>query len=218
MEWEVGYQVPEITALPARDAFAEAVTNRRQKSSHPCFVLAHIIDIRLWIPNDKGGWKPDVSIFEPNGQEIQQARELLKRMAGGDAAHGIDREFIRLCAFGHGDDAIGGVIKAAEVVDGWKLIGDRTDVELIWSFSLINDYPLFSAVAKRIIGLHPTSCGVERLWSILRNVHRENRSRMAAEKTKKIVFIQSQEKLRHEREDLDNEPPQEYLIESMLGF
>ena len=65
-----------------------------------------------------------------------------------------------------------------------------------------------------MLTLHCTSCGVERLWSILRNITRENRSRMAVETTKKLTVVSAQERLENASED---EVPAEYLIESVLG-
>ena len=95
-----------------------------------------------------------------------------------------------------------------EVKDGWKLI-ESTDTVLALEF------PLLADMAARLFHMHPTSCSVERLWSVLRNVARDNRCRMGVDKTEKLIFIMAQEHLA-QKEAAD--APPEYLVESVLGF
>ena len=58
------------------------------------------------------------------------------------------------------------------------------------------------------------SCSVERLWSVLRNVARDNRPRLGIEKTE-LLFIVAEERMASKDEE---DVPQEYLVESVLGF
>jgi len=86
----------------------------------------------------------------------------------------------------------------------------------MWETVLATEFPLLADLAQRLFCLHPTSCSVERLWSILRNVARDNRCRMGVDTTEKLLFIMAQEHLA--QKEAADAPPPEYLVESVLGF
>ena len=87
---------------------------------------------------------------------------------------------------------------------------------MMWNTVLAGEYPLLEEVASRLFHMHPTSCSVERLWSVLRNVARDNRCRLGIDKTEKLLFIIAQERM--EEREADSDVPAEYLVESLLGF
>ena len=99
-----------------------------------------------------------------------------------------------------------------EVKDGWKLIESTDTVRLMWDTVLALEFPLLADMAARLFHMHPTSCSVERLWSVLRNVARDNRCRMGVDKTEKLIFIMAQEHLAQK----EAAAPPEYLVESIF--
>jgi hAT family C-terminal dimerisation region len=67
----------------------------------------------------------------------------------------------------HLNAPIPGIIEECRVVDGWKVIGNVDDVIIIWnSPEMKKEFPELSQLAERVLNLHCTSCGVERVWSV----------------------------------------------------
>ena len=66
-----------------------------------------------------------------------------------------------------------------------------------------------------MLSLHCTSCSVERLWSVVRNVMRDNRPRLAVDRAKKLVMVGADARLRRAQ---GKEGTKEYLIDSLLDF
>ena len=56
-------------------------------------------------------------------------------------------------------------------------------------------YPAVAGVARRVLSLHATSCAPERNWSLLGQLYRKNRSRLAIARAEKLVFISSAAKV-----------------------
>ena len=52
-----------------------------------------------------------------------------------------------------------------------------------------------ASVARRVLSLHATSCAPERNWSLLGQLYRKNRSRLAIARAEKLVFISSAAKV-----------------------
>jgi hypothetical protein len=87
----------------------------------------------------------------------------------------------------------------------------------LWNFFDVVELANKQVYIKCLAPDCPTSCGVERLWSVLGNVTRDNRTNLAVEKTKKIMAVAAQERLEREQEKESREPPVDYLIESVFG-
>ena len=49
--------------------------------------------------------------------------------------------------------------------------------------------PELALIASRLLFVHAPSCSTERLWSLLRWVYRDNRSRLSIEKARKMALI-----------------------------
>ena len=56
-------------------------------------------------------------------------------------------------------------------------------------------YPTLATVARRVMSLHATSCAPERNWSLLGQLYRKNRSRLAISRAEKLVFVSSAAKV-----------------------
>ena len=97
-----------------------------------------------------------------------------------------------------------------EVKDGWKLIESTDTARLMWDAVLALEFPLLADMAARLFHMHPTSCSVERMWSVLRNVARDDRCRMGVDKTEKLIFIMAQEHLAQEAADAPPSTPCEF--------
>jgi hypothetical protein len=63
------------------------------------------------------------------------------------------------------------------------------DDNIPMSLTLNNEYPQLARIASRLLLLHATSCSTERLWSLLRWVYRDNRSRLGFEKARKMALL-----------------------------
>lgn len=65
--------------------------------------------------------------------------------------------------------------------------------------------------------MHATSCSSERMWSTLRWIYRENRSRLAVERAKKMAFISANRRLMRGLEaDKAEEDGMEVLLEALF--
>lgn len=215
VEWELGFEVPDITVFPAASAFKEAVRERQRRYYHPVFAVAHVLDPRFWTM-EGSTCCPDTAFMRQDTNEFDKMRALVRRVCGGeDGGAAADIEFLKLANRGSTDAAIPALM-VVEIQDGWKLTKSMDTVRLMWESVLAVEFPLLADLALRLFHLHPTSCSVERLWSVLRNVARDNRCRMGVDKTEKLVFLMAQEHLAQKEEA--GAPPPEYLVESVLGF
>jgi hypothetical protein len=173
--------------------------------------VAHVLDPRFWI-EENGRCLPDQAFLRAGGGAMNAARDLVRRMSDDGAA--ADLEFLRLVARGSTDKALP-AMQRVQLVDGWKLPESLDTVIMMWETVLALDFPLLADIAIRLFHMHATSCSVERLWSVLRNVARDNRPRLGIEKTEKLLFIMAEERMASKDEE---DVPQEYLVESVLGF
>ena len=206
-------RAPMAPPLPpaAARALTEAVVKRRVDCTHPALVLAYILDFRFYWEDQHKVFRPDSGWLQADGTEHRRVKELVERMAGGAGKV----EFAKLVIYGITDRVINGVTRGASVDEnGWQIAGKLEDVKLAW-LVLADEFPELSKIAGRLLSLHCTSCSVERLWSVLRNVKRDNRTRLGAEKTKKLIMVGADERLRHAQ---GQEGTAEYLLECLLDF
>lgn len=98
-------------------------------------------------------------------------------------------------------------------------IGKVDQAVMAWSkplyrrdhISLFEAYPNLARIAHRVIQMHVTSCGVERVWSVVRHSVRDNRSCLKIEKVRKLLSVKAAISIRdkterylsHDEEDLD---------------
>jgi hypothetical protein len=175
------------------------------------FLVAHLLDPRFWT-EDNGRCRPDQAFLRAGGDAINAARDLVRRMSDDGAA--ADLQFLGLISRGSTDKALP-AMQRVEQVDGWRLPESMDTVRMMWETVLMVEFPLLADIAIRLFHMHATSCSVERLWSVLRNVARDNRPRLGIEKTEKLLFIMAEERMASKEEE---DVPQEYLVESVLGF
>jgi hypothetical protein len=83
----------------------------------------------------------------------------------------------------------------------------------MWEGTLKKECSQLARIAPRLLMLHATSCSTERLWSLLRWVCRDNRSRLGVEKARKMAIISM---YRHFQEGGDYNFEDDILLESVI--
>jgi hypothetical protein len=58
-----------------------------------------------------------------------------------------------------------------------------------WQKFLIQEYPLLTRAAVRLLPLHVTTCSCERNWSVWGSVYTKARNRLAIERAEKLIYI-----------------------------
>ena len=71
--------------------------------------------------------------------------------------------------------------------------------KIAWETVLKQRYPLLATLVDRMMSMHAISCSSERLWSSMRWIYRENRTRLAVERAKKMAFISANRRLLRKR-------------------
>jgi len=214
LSWDA--RAPAVPDLPpaAAHALTQAVVKRRKDCAHPALSLAYVLDLRFYTKVAPGLFRPNTEFLKNDKEEDQRVKDLIARLAGTAGGSALV-EWERLSRSGCRERAIDGVMNAATIDEnGWKIVGSLEDVLLTWH-ALGGVFPELSKIAVRLLSLHCTSCSVERLWSVLRNVKRDNRTRLGTEKTKKLIMVGADERLRHAKEQ---EGTAEYLLESLIDF
>ncbi len=56
------------------------------------------------------------------------------------------------------------------------------------------EYPLLAAAAARLLGMHVTTAACERHWSVWGSTYTKLRSRLAVERTEKLIFVRANTK------------------------
>lgn len=155
------------------------------------FNLAYLLDLRMFNEVDSVAgkvYKPDQSFL--SDKEVEGAIALAQRLIG-DPALSIDmaREMFVFLDRGIPEDitALKTVEENARHQKFFKY--NAQDVRFAWKYKLKRRYPLLTELVEKVLSLHATSCGSERLWSKMRWIYKENRSRLGVERAKKMVFI-----------------------------
>ena len=176
-----------------------AIKKRFDVSFHPAFLLAHLLDLRfLYKDETNGRYKPDYS--SASKEDIDDAIKLAVRLTDANA----EVELRRWLLHGHADEgcaSLRGTLNSSE--NGQAKMTSVVNVRVMWEGTLHENYPQLARIASRLFLLHATSCSTERLWSLLRWVYRDNRSRLGFEKARKMALLAMFRRRNHQAKDDD---------------
>jgi len=232
--WNAAFGTPPPECVPAADVqLVSAIRHRFNESSHPCFTLAAILDLRFLTAKEEAGISNakftqyiQSCNFLTNGSEnggadrnpdseVGKAFALAARMVGEDNAEAVFAELDEWMTNGTLEDMARMIQVSTNC--SWKYVKTASDVRLVWRAVLSKKYPLLAGLAQRLFSMHATACSSERLWSQMRWVYSDSRSRLGIQKAKKMVFISGCQRLKRRLEDEDDDDDGlELMLECIL--
>lgn len=234
--WNPAFGTPPANNLPAdKVLLTMSISKRFISSNHPCFALAAILDLRFLSAREEEGMSNTkltryvqscdyILSGSQNGStrdsrdpssEMGKAFELAKRMVGVEDADAVVAELELWLEQGTFED----MKRMVRVIENssWKFIASADDVKMVWRRVLASRYPLLSQLAQRLLSMHATSCSSERLWSQMRWVYGDNRTRLGIEKARKMVFIAGCQRLKRKLADDGDSDGFELMLECILN-
>ena len=206
--WSEAAAPPPVNGCDGKELVA-ALKKRFDLSSHPAMVLGHLMDLRFLCKDEVSGkYKPDMGAS--TAEEMKKAAALAARLTDASAEVELQRWIID----GHQDSACATLIGTVRSAHGMEVAAASTrDVRVMWEGSLKEKYPQLARIAARIFALHATSCATERLWSLLRWVYDDRRSRLHFDKARKMAII-SMYRRSMRKENCDDD--EDLLLESFV--
>ncbi|CAN4127535.1 unnamed protein product [Withania somnifera] len=192
------------------DGPVEKVIERRfNKSYHPAWAAAFILDPLYLIRDTSGKYLPPFKCLTP--EQEKDVDKLITRLVSREEAHIALMELMKWRTEGLDPVYAQAVqLKQRDPSTGKMKIANPQSSRLIWETHL-TEFKSLGKVAVRLIFLRASSCGFKCNWSVLRWVNAHSHSRVGMDKAQKLIFIAAHSKLQRRDCSSDEDKDAEFF-------
>nr|XP_007152409.1 hypothetical protein PHAVU_004G127700g [Phaseolus vulgaris]ESW24403.1 hypothetical protein PHAVU_004G127700g [Phaseolus vulgaris] len=189
------------------------VEKRFRKNYHPAWAAAFILDPLYLIKDASGKYLPPYKCL--TREQEKDVDKLLTRLASREEAHVVLMELMKWRSDGLDPLYAQAVqMKQRDPITGKMKVANPLSSRLVWE-TCLSEFKSLGKIAVRLIFLHATSCGFKSNWSFMRKFSANKQSRVALERTQKMIYIAAHAKL--ERRDFSSEEEKDAELFAMSG-